>query len=230
MNKIAIVANTQFQDLYNISRSFYANLPYEQRSVSGRNHFYSMKFLNHVITDPTFQSVDIMVYVDEDCFIVNPIALEALIEYFIDNNLDCIGMPDGGVVKMRYHSPVAINQFFCILNLKSIREKYNASEVESTRYTDDLAQYAPQHLMRFKYAYDDFEDYYQLFLWMIKNNFRVYYLDAECSPLDGKTTILKNHNNEIFAYHTWYGRDWNNSHKARITNIIEHCKQLRWNS
>ena len=42
---IKIVSNFQFEDLYNISRSFYDKLPYEKVTVNGRGGFYGYEFL-----------------------------------------------------------------------------------------------------------------------------------------------------------------------------------------
>jgi len=138
-------------------------------------------------------------------------------------------MPDGGVIYHRAHNPVAINQFFCVLNLKRIREKYDVNIVNSVRYTADLEKYTPYNKLKpgSTICYDDFEPYYKLFFWMLKNNFKIEYLDANSFPGDTVTTILKNQNGIDFAYHTWYARGWDNpNHRERIINVINYCKAI----
>lgn len=228
MNRIKIISNTQYKDLYEISKSFYVNLVYEKLEINGENSFYSFDFLNYIIMDDVFKDIDIMVYIDEDCFITDIKALERLIFYFTENDIDCIGMPDGGVVSTRTHNPLSINQFFCILNLKKIREKYNLDEVLKTLYSDDLSEYLPSFLIKGVYNLDNFEPYYKLFFWMLKNKYKFYYLDAKNFDLDTTTTILKNHENIEFAYHTWYARNWikDEENTKRILNVINHCKKI----
>jgi hypothetical protein len=171
-----------------------------------------------------------MIYIDEDCLIVNNSNLILLINYFIDQKLDCIGVPDGGVINIRSHNPISINQFFCILNLKTIRQKYNENEVLNTIYTDDLKQYTPYHLIKKDciFNYDNFEPYYKLFFWMLKNEYKFEYLDAYSFYDESTTTILKNHLGEDFAYQRWYAREWENEyHKERIKKVIDYCNLIK---
>ena len=64
MNRIKIISNTQYKDLYEISKSFYVNLVYEKLEINGENSFYSFDFLNYIIMDDVFKDIDIMVYID----------------------------------------------------------------------------------------------------------------------------------------------------------------------
>jgi hypothetical protein len=226
--KIKILTNYMNDDLYGISKSFYDDLNFEKIGVNGSNGFFAFNFLNYIITNQYFSDIDIMVYIDEDCFIVNKTALQDLINYVVENNVDCVGMPDGGIVSHRKFNPVAINQYFCILNLRKIREIYNLNDVLQNKYADDLKQYTPfDVLVNSDYVYNDYEPYYKLFFWMIRNGLKFKYLSAYDFPEDEITTVLKNHEGIDFAYHTWYAREWkwNVLHqKERMRKIIEHCK------
>lgn len=227
-NNVKIITNTQFNDLYELSKYFYYELEYDKIAIDGNNGFYSFNFLNYVITNNLFKDIDIMVYIDEDCFITNKQELQNLINYVIDNEIDCAGMPDGGVISTRTHNPLSINQFFCILNLNNIRSKYNYEEILNTKYSNDLDKYLPISLIKKVYTLDDFEPYYKLFFWMLNNNFKFLYLDAEDCEIDNITTILKSHKNVEFAYHTWYARQWKNENQNnRINTIIEYCKKIK---
>jgi len=232
MNNVKIITNYQSDELYSLSKSFYENVNFEKIGVKGSNDFYSFNFLDNIITDNQYQDIDIMIYIDEDCFITNTDNLMSLLEYFIDQKIDCIGAPDGGVIKIRTHNPISINQFFCILNLKTIRQKYDKNEILKTIYTEDLEQYTPYYLLKkdIVFNYDNFEPYYKLFFWMLKNNYKIEYLDAYSFSEETTTTILKNHLHEDFAYHTWYAREWGNDfHKNRIKEVIKYCNLIKNN-
>ena len=239
--KIAIVSNMLNVNLYIESSSFYSNLfpKFEIINVYGKNKLFGLKFFHHIIQ--TLFDYDWIIVVDEDCFITNQKALIDLLQHQIDNNIDCSGMPDGGVISHRDYNPVAINPYFTILNLKKIRSIYNKKAIDNTRYTPELKKHAPTHLFKKKFdassyptmqklpkrkafgvKYKDNEPYYKLFFWMLKNGLKFLYLDAyNYDNGDEFTTILKNHEGVDFAYHTWYAREYNGKHKSRIDNIIK---------
>lgn len=226
MSQIAIISNVMHDDLYEHSKFFYNSLPYKKIVVSGKDGMYNFEFLNHVIINSEKYPFDYSIFVDEDCFITNLEAFKNLINYVIKNDIDCIGMPDGGVVPTRIHNPVSINPFFCIMNLKKIRKSYNEDNLPGEHLLDDLKQYTPHHLMKCLYHYDQMEPYYRLFFWMLRNGFKIEYLDAHNFKDDGVTTILKNHEGIDFAYHTWEARKWNTIQYDRINKVIEYCKKL----
>lgn len=62
MNKIAIISNFQFNELYSHSKSFYEHMLFPSIGVKGDNGFYSFKFLNYIITDDKYKDIDIMIY------------------------------------------------------------------------------------------------------------------------------------------------------------------------
>lgn len=228
-DKIKIVSNVLYDDLYKLSRETYEPMAFEKINVSGKSinnmpKLYNFKFLKHIIVNKDLYDFDIMVYIDQDCFIVNQDALLDLINFTIDNDFDCVGMPDGGVCKIRWHNPVAINQFFSIINIKKIRDIYNENDIMTTVFTEDLIKYTPDHLFKSNsgFKYDDFEQNYKLFFWMLKNGFKFYYLDIGDYDGDNITTILKNHKGIDFAYHTWYAREWEDpKHQKRIKGVID---------
>lgn len=249
--KIKIVSNSMYDDLYQYSCQFYESLPYEKIKVSGRNMLYNFNFINYVITHPIEFNFDWMIYIDEDCFITDINALLSLLKNQVENNIDCSGMPDGGVISHRFHNPIAINPFFMILNLTSIREKYDFNKVMTMRYDVDLDKYIPQHLIKkdmpyelkfertiakgylpYGVIYDNFEPCYKFYFWLLRNNYNILYLNGYDYSGDDVTTVLQNHEGIDFAYHTWFARNWGEwngqtSHKNRILNIINHCKKIK---
>jgi hypothetical protein len=250
MNKIKIVSNVLNDDLYAHSKSFYESMKYDKITVSGKDrNYFAFNFINHIITNKEKYNFDWMVYIDEDCFITNQQALEDLIQYQINNNYACSGVPDGGVISLRVHNPIAINMFFMILNIGEIRKKYDINAVKTSLYGEDLNKHIPTLLMKKEYIYkpeykeitnlglkpfdikfDNFESYYCFFFWLLRNDFKMLYLDAN-EHTDNITTIVKNQNGVEFAYHTWYGRKWNreNTTKNRILNVINYCNKIKTN-
>lgn len=187
--KIGIICNSINEDLYKISRSFYNDLNYDKIVISGENGFYGYKFLNEIFTNKKYD-YDWIVLIDEDCFITDLNAFENLLQYQIKNEIHCSGMPDGGIIPLREFNPISINPYFCIIDLKSIRLKYNQSEVKKLVYSDNLDKFIPNHLIKSNIfsekiseinvkcdAYN-FEPYYKIFFWLLLNDFKIEYLDA----------------------------------------------------
>lgn len=226
INKIGIICNSQFPDLYKESLSFYSNLPYDKIRVDGSNRFYTIEFILHVIENYKY---DWVILIDEDCFISDTSAMIDLLEYQINNNIDFSGPPDGGVISHRFHNPVSINTFFTILNLKKIRGIYNKNQIINTKYDESLKKFTPSKLLNkdIRFKYDNFEPYYKLFFWMLKNNMKPLYLDIRNYNKQGDnySTVLKNHKGVEFAYHSWLSRKWvDNNQKNRILNLIKDAK------
>ncbi len=245
--KIKIVTNYQSNELYLKSKEFYEDFGFEMIGIDGSNGFYGFDFFNYMMTNKIFYDCDWIIYIDEDCFITNKQALFDLLKYQIDNNIHCSGVPDGGVISHRFHNPVSIIAFFCIINVGVMREKYETEVVKSMVYGQDLDKFIPHHLINTNRPYeekfrrtiaqgyspygvifDNFEPTYKLFFWLLRNNYNMLYLNAYDYSNDDLTTIVKNQNNIDFAYHTWFARKFNTpEHKNRILNIINYCKTIK---
>ena len=226
IDKIAIFCNTQFSDLYEHSLSFYKDLPFKKIQVPGQNKFYSLNFMLHVIEK--FKDYDWGIFIDEDCFISDTDAMLDLLEYQISNNYSFSGPPDGGVITHRFHNPVSINTFFTIINLKEIRENYNNSSILSSKYDRDLDKHIPHEMLKegLNLKYDNYEPYYKLFFWMLRNGAKPLYLNVRNynKKGDNLTSVLRNHNNVEFAYHSWFSRNWERGQRNRIENVISDAK------
>jgi hypothetical protein len=242
-NNLAIISNSQFDDLYAISKAFYNEIDIPKIKISGINSFYGYKFLNNLIIDINKYPFDWAILIDEDCFITDIKAMLDLVNYQIKNNIHISGMPDGGLVPLRCFNPISINTYFCILNLKEIRKKYNADEVKNKLYTENLNKFLPKEMLKLPYFSKtipfinkkcdpyNFEPYYKIFFWLLENNYNIKYLNAKLwnSNTDDFTNIIYNHLNIPFAYHTWRSRNWEKDieNKKRIQNVIKHCKTIK---
>lgn len=245
--KIKIITNYQNDELYSISKDSYKDLGFEMIGVDGKNKFYGFPFFDYMVTDSKFKDIDWIIYLDEDCFVSDKQALIDLLEYQIKNNIHCSGVPDGGVISHRFHNPVSIIAFFMILNVGAFRDIYNSEQVTKMRYGKDLDKFIPHDLINdgrpfnekfirtiadgytpYGVLYDDFEPTYRLFFWMLRNGFNIKYLNAYDYPNDDYTTVVKNHKNEDFVYHTWFARHYNDIvQRERILNIKNYTEKLR---
>lgn len=227
VSRIKIVTNSQHDDLVEISRSFYSDLPFECINISGKDGMYGLQFLEHAIK--TLTDVDWMIYIDEDCFITNKAAMLDLLFYQIRNNIGFSGMPDGGVVHHRFHNPVGINLFFSIINLKRLRQEF-LNIKGSNWYSKDLERFTPHHLLKkeFQISYDNFEPYYSIFFLCLRKGMIPLYLDAYDFKDDEYATVLKNHLGVDFAYHSWFSRGWKSpDHNQRIKKLIDYCLTIK---
>lgn len=178
-------------------------------------------------------SCDIAINIDEDAFVVNQKALDSLVEYVIQNDIACAGMPDGGLLPIRGSNPIVVNPFFNVFNLDIIRTDFDRKTMEQFDYHSHRAELEakfPKGLLRFDNGgFDkvDIEPFDRFFQWLAYNH-KVLYLNAT-EHSDGFTTILHNHADEPFLYHTWYSRlyGFDKTHTKRIDNIISEVYEMQ---
>lgn len=227
MDNTCIIVNTMSDDLLDKSKQFYEHLNICKIYVEGKHGLYGLDFLEKIINDKSI-SFDWVILLDEDFFLTDTDELFSLLSYMKDNEYHVCGMPDGGVVNIRHHNPVAINPFFCIININKVRNIYSAKEVKKAIFDDDLMTYLPKHLIKTPYDIDGFEKYYKLFFFLLRNNINFLYLDAESAnkvdkKLDATSTAIKSHDGAVIGFHSWYARQWR-EHEQRINNLITYCE------
>lgn len=220
-NRIKIVINSNHPELFEISKSFCDNLPFEVLLVDGSGGMYGFWYLEYIKNN---LDCDWIISIDEDCFIIDTKGVLDLLQYQIDNDFSFSGMPDGGVANHRVANPIAINTFFTIINMKKLREV----DINNSSYDDDLKNFFPKELIKTDYQFNNFEPYYCIFFSMLRNNNKPLYLDAYDFEMDNFSTVLKNHNGIDIAIHSWMSRAWGNiENKERILKIIEIAKLLK---
>jgi hypothetical protein len=248
-NKVGFFTNSFNPELLEMSLSLYrAIAPNEPIVIYGgikrRRPFYGYRVFKRILSNWFIRlKYNYLIYIDEDCFISDVGELQRLVKHFIDNDYDFCGMPDGGVICHRCHNPVAINTFFTIYNLRSIRKLYNRRKASHAVYTPELDKFTPHHLIKtqmpdnappyckiveqsgqipYDTQYDNFEPYYRIFFHLLARGAKPLYLDAADSGSDGgMTTGLMSHSGRVFCYHTWFARDYssNPENRKRIDNI-----------
>lgn len=191
--------------LYRFSKGLYDALGYEcvrLTDQSADGYFYTM------LAD---EECDIAINVDEDCFITNPEAVWALVDFVLENNIANAGCSDGGGWCPRGGNPIVTNPFFNVFNLKLIREHFSKSAVKLFDYNmhkDCMMATFPANRLYEGRKYDfnrtEYEPYYPFFLWQAYHT-KTYYLNSERHP-DGWTTILYNQDGQEMCRHTWLAR------------------------
>lgn len=169
---------------------------------------------------------DWVINIDEDVFAIDTEKIVKLLEFMKANDFICCGVPDGGVIDIRFHNPLAVNACFSIHNNKEIRKRFNQADIDKTHCTEELKQFTPTHLLKTTaYDYDEFEPYYPFFFWLLKQG-RMLYLDAIQWVRDGISTIVTDHERQPILLHCWYGRDYENQ-KQRFDYAFNFCTEVR---
>lgn len=200
--KIEIVTRSMNRKLYYLSQST-VQFPYKRiRLKNTTSDGYLYKILK--------RDVDYLINIDEDAFVYDNERLRGLLNHMIENNIDICGMSDGDLMSIRSCNPLVVNPFFNIIDVRKIKKSL----------TPKLIREFKNEFVTGKVLLEPYEPF---FVWLNKN-FNVLYLKAE-KHNDGITTILNDHRNNEFLFHTWYSRlyDKDEFHTRRINSVIKEC-------
>jgi len=238
-NIVKIVTRTYGAKLHEYCKAF-IDLPYEIIPVKGvGNDQYIKKILS--------LDVDFIINIDEDCFVYDNYEILNLLQYMIDNNYDYCGVPDGGVLFPRKGSPIVMNPFFNIFDLRKIRPKLLEAKIgekianhkgRRALKNKKIANYKEEKLLEqinvplktpiFKPATK--ENYYPIFYWLARN-FKPLYLNG-FTHSDKRTSVLLSHRNKRLCYHTWLARHYKENktydginQRVRIDNLVRELAQ-----
>ena len=161
---------------------------------------------------------DIAINVDEDAFVIDPGAIQALVQTVIDGGYANAGCPDGGEGLPRDGDPIVTNPFFNIFDLNRIRAQFDRRQLVRTP--------------------EDKEPYYPFFRWLAAHG-ETLYLPCE-RHRDGISTILKDPQGRPLLMHSWFARFYTlpslivhfaqkdvDRQKARIDALIREAYALR---
>lgn len=191
--------------------------------VDGARGCWGIRAIEYVIDNAP---CDRAVLLDEDAFIMDADRLRRLVSWSGRTRTACVGMCDGGVVPIRTYNPNALNPFFNILDLRQIRQQWDANECRSFTGAarNVLELRAPEHVLTpgVSYRFDEFEPYYCFYFWLHAKAFPINWLRAE-THRDGISTLLHDMEGEPFLLHTWYGRTFGREprHTARIVSAAQ---------
>ncbi|MDB5388448.1 MAG: mshA 4 [Planctomycetaceae bacterium] len=228
--QVAIATRSLYEELYQISGEFLNfdstndDCPFEFSryrivGTSARNYFQQLLSLD----------ADWVVNIDEDAFLIDQSALLELIQFMNAGGYAACGMPDGGVIPIRRHHPIACNAFFNIFDLRRIRRIWSdwKCATQST-CSPEFERLVPPFAKRCRLAFDDFEPYYGLFFSILAANEKILYLDANQWD-DGISTFLKTPTGKSFLLHAWYAREWgtDSSTFERYRRLIDFARQCQ---
>ncbi len=146
---------------------------------------------------------DWIVVLDGGAFLTVPSRLEGLLEFMVENDYHCCGMPDGGVVPARAGSPLVFNPFFLIVNAKKLRIWFKRKPIPETPFDPAYQNDLPKHLLRGDYSLAAKKPYDFFSYSLRKKGAKLLALDAIQWVRDGGTTILSDHERRPFLLHTW---------------------------
>ena len=173
----------------------------------------ALNFIYRVIEN----AQDIAVVCDEDCFVTDWGAVEALCDDVKKYNFTHSGMPDGVVCHHRNFNWAVTNPFFLVLNTIELRKvlfMVDRDRVNRTQYVEWL-EYIKPPFVNGQSPNKHYEPYDGLFYWLAQNG-KPLYLESE-NHKDGLSTILKR-NGSIFSLHSWFSRVYGRD--AKHTNRI----------
>jgi len=236
---IKICSRTYGEELFGHFKEF-VNLPYDIIPIKNLG---SKAYVEKILSI----DADMVINMDEDCFVSNNNEVELLIEYMLDNNYDYCGVPDGGLYDIRAGSPIVMNPFFNIFNLRKIRPVFLKEKSSIVNGPKKILNCMDKHLLN-KIPYplsnskfkniskgrfnSKAEPYYPIFYWLAET-FNPLYLNGR-TGVDGWTSIVDSHRKKEICHHTWFARHYRQgiSHRGkdqreRIHKVIEKLRSDR---
>jgi GT2 family glycosyltransferase/tetratricopeptide (TPR) repeat protein/SAM-dependent methyltransferase len=207
-SRIVLASRSMNEELLRLSGEFLAPTRLERHAVTGADstdYFRALRGLD----------ADWVINVDEDAFLLQPCRLLDLVAHMEAGGYAACGMPDGGVVPIRYHNPVACNAFFNVFDLRRVRPAWEDwQRVLRAGHRPEYERLVPPFATRTAYAFDEFQRYYCVFFALLEAGERILYLDAD-EWRDGVSTLLKDPAGEPLLLHCWYSRLWPTSRQTR---------------
>jgi len=168
---------------------------------------------------------DILVLVDDDCFIYDWSVVEDLVQSVQDGYYAFAGMPDGGSISHRTNSWVVANPFFLVVNcplIKGMKSKFTRETIDSFLYDGSMKKYIPPFIND-NYRNLSDEIFNGIFYFMAHIGVP-YYLESKL--LDDNISTELMFNGKPFLIHTWYSRNYlyDDEVKKRIDSYFELAK------
>lgn len=176
--------------------------------LDGRAGWHPLNFVEKALA---YES-DFIVHIDEDCFLLDPGQLIALVsDLAIEPDLAAAGVPDGGT-PYRGHNPYACNLYFCVIKTAALRQAVaGCPEWRALRFNPAWAVTpgpvpvleAPERV-----TLDDFEPYYPLFWLLLDQGYRIQYLTSRLNPVLMASEVFLGTSPQPMVIHAWHLRQW----------------------
>jgi hypothetical protein len=175
------------------------------------------EFLHDVIEE----TQGMLLVLDEDAFILEWTAIEALCAHIEQQKFTHAGVPDGGLIHHRKHSFLHINPFMVFFNcdlIKPIRLNISRKEIDGSLYDLALERMKPCWINE-GYTHDSIEPYAGLFYWLARVG-NPLFLKAY-TLWDGISTGVLDLQEQTICLHCWYSRSYDTDYvtRARIDAV-----------
>ena len=220
--KVGIITTVSNWGLYRKTLPFFPS-DIKVFAIDGTKGFYGINSIKYFMKKLKKYNLDWLIMADEDVIFTNPEGVFDLIDYIRENNYVAAGMRDGGVLRWRDKNPYLLNTFFVVLNFGEILGIYNEQEMLENQYILQNEFQKNLNLPFSNYQVDSlFESYYCFFLWLLRRDKRIFYLDGS-NPYANESTLVLDHSGEELLYHSWYARLYkkDNYHTERINFLLE---------
>lgn len=228
--RVSIATRSLAPDLYNLSGEFL------EHEVTTNDGIYVFERHRIVGTDACGYfgellklDTDWVVNIDEDAFLLDPQELVETIRFMDRGGFAACGMPDGGVVSIRHHNPVACNAFFNVLDMRRVRLAWNDRNMaKQSPFRRAYEALVPAFARQTPAAFDAFEPYYGLFFSLLERQECILYLPAtEWS--DAISTLLFAPTGAPLMLHAWYAREWlfDQRTRGRFLQLADDARRYR---
>ncbi|MCM4154698.1 hypothetical protein [Gramella sp. AN32] len=231
-DKITIATTVGNWDLYQKTvKSFPERV--KKYAIDGSKGFYGLRSLIYIIKKLKSEDMEWLILADEDVVFTQPDRTFSLINFMKEHDYTVCGMRDGGTLHWRNENPFSINTYFTILNLQKVYEIFDEKEIYQNQYI--LENEFDQDLNKVNFQnykpFSLFEEYYCFFFWLLRNGKKFFYLNAD-NPSNDETTAVFDNEGEIFLYHAWYARFYNENkiHTERIEDMLKKGKYVEQTS
>lgn len=220
-----VVITSATPGLFTVARSF-LDEEWPVYVIDGSEGCYGFPAVRHTIENTPARWA---ILLDEDAFILDNDRLHRLVAWAARSGHAAVGVPDGGVISHRTHNPNALNLFFNILDLASIRDVWDARSCRrwSGRGSEMTRPWPPGSLLNpdVPYRFDDYEPYYCLYFWLADVGLSTGYLGAR-DHSDGLSTVVLDHEGQPVLIHTWYGREFEREGpmRERILDAVAYAR------
>lgn len=172
---------------------------------------------------------DWVVNLDEDAFLLDSSALCETIQIMDRGGYAACGMPDGGVVRIRHHNPVACNAYFNVFDMRRVRPAWDDwNKATRCTFRGEFNAHIPDFARRTEAVIDNFEPYYGLFFSILDRGESILYLSAD-EWSDGVSSLLFAPNGAPLLLHAWHARKWSRDSQTRkrITELLQAAMTYR---